>query len=297
MVKISVLTSLYNCKNYLSGFFAAIEQIVNKEECEFLLLHNAPQKEEIEIIDKNILGKTWFRHIIIAHRENLYATWNRGINLSIGKYVTVWNVDDVRFPNSILLQKNALDNNPQAAIAYGDIFGSSIYGQRGTKFYQSPEWKGNEKEFYRGYFMSCFQMWRKSIHDKLGYYDEQFKCVGDFDFQIRAALHFPFVKVNQPLGIYLENQPQKISNSNLHPIENNVVFRRYGVYEQIDFTYYYSSLSLYNRKQLLFFGQTHAFQIKSPFSIAYKSIGLIKSLICFPFHLLRSLKKHLQRLV
>ncbi|MGO8056459.1 hypothetical protein, partial [Rhizobium leguminosarum] len=77
------------------------------------------------------------------------------------------------------------------------------------KLYHHPVWNEQPQEFFQSYVMSCFQMWRKSIHDTVGYYDEQFKCVGDFDFQVRVALRYPFVKVKQPLGIYLEDLPHK----------------------------------------------------------------------------------------
>ena len=46
--KVTIIKSLYNCQKYLSGYFEAVEGIVNKEDCEFLLLHNAPTKDELE---------------------------------------------------------------------------------------------------------------------------------------------------------------------------------------------------------------------------------------------------------
>ena len=211
MIKISVITSLYNCGKYLSGYFNAVEKIINKEDCEFLLLHNKPTEEELNIIKESIQDKPHFKHIIIPEREGLYSTWNRGIKMAKGEYCTVWNVDDIRFPDSIFSQAKALDENPAAAIAYGDIFVSVKYGGKSEKLYKHPVWQNNREEFYRSYLMSCFQMWRKSIHADIGYYDEQFKCVGDFDFQIRCALKYPFVKVQNPLGIYLEDQQDKLS--------------------------------------------------------------------------------------
>jgi hypothetical protein len=174
--------------------------------------------------------------------------------MSEGEYITVWNVDDVRFPNSILQQAEALDRNPEAAIAYGDIWVSKNYGKC-TGFCTNSPANNRNKFFFRSYGISCFQMWRKSIHKNIGYYDEQFRCVADFDFQIRAALHFPFVKTEEPLGIYLEDQPHKLSANGLQELENNIVYLRYGIYDKINLFMLGVSKKKYRKDEILQFDE------------------------------------------
>ncbi|MDR2692350.1 MAG: glycosyltransferase, partial [Dysgonamonadaceae bacterium] len=113
-VKISVLTSLYRCEQFLEGYFKYLSEINGTDKMEVLLLHNDPQECEMEIIKHRLPAMPFIRHITIPGRESLYRTWNRGISMSEGEYITVWNVDDVRFPNSILQQAEALDRNPEA---------------------------------------------------------------------------------------------------------------------------------------------------------------------------------------
>ena len=252
--KISILTSLYNCESFLQGYFHALSKIEGKEQIEVLLLHNAPQKNELAIIAEYLPSFNFVRHIIIPERETLYRTWNRGIQLSEGEYITVWNVDDVRFPNSIIQQTEALDKNPGTAIAYGDIWVSRQYGICGKNKSNSPVYsRATQKKFLSGYYISCFQMWRKSIHQTIGYYDEQFKCVADFDFQIRTVSRFPLIKVDEPLGIYLEDQPHKLSANEVHEIENTMIYLRYGVYEKVDPYCIGLSRKKYRQNESLFF--------------------------------------------
>jgi len=259
--KISVLTSLYNCENFLQGYFQALAKIEGKEQIEVLLLHNAPTENELAIVAEHLPALDFVRHIIIPERETLYSTWNRGILLAEGEYITVWNVDDVRFPDSILQQAKALDKNPQAAIAYGDIWLSNQYGVCGTKKTNSPVYnEDTHKKFLSGYCIACFQMWRKSIHQAIGYYDEQFKCVADFDFQIRAANRFPFIKTNEPLGIYLEDQPHKLSANGLHEIESTILYLRHGVYEKANPFCIGLSRKKYRQNELLFFGKWYPYE-------------------------------------
>jgi len=274
--KISVLTSLYNCEPFLQDYFQALAKIEGKEQIEVILLHNAPQEKELAIISAHLPSFDFVRHIIIPERETLYRTWNRGIQLSEGEYITVWNVDDVRFPKSIIQQAETLDKNPEAAIAYGDIWVSLQYGVCGAKKTNAPVYNQcTRKKFLSEYHISCFQMWRKSIHSTIGYYDEQFKCIADFDFQIRTAIHFPFVKTEYPLGIYLEGQPNKLSANGLQMIEYNILSLRYSNCFLMNFFLLSETKKKYQPNRMLIFDEWKDFTEKSPFGWLYKLQGII----------------------
>jgi glycosyltransferase involved in cell wall biosynthesis len=292
MIKVTVLVSLYRCATYVQAFLELAVKLQGKEIIEFLLLHNDPLEEELFIIIPYLQQFPHIQHIIIKEREGLYGTWNRGIRLAKGAYITIWNVDDIRFPDSIRLQAKALDENPAAAIAYGDMFGSNEYGKYGNKLYQYPEWKDDKEEFFRSYMMSCFQMWRKSIHDSIGYYDEQFRCVADFDFQIRAALHFSFIKVSTPLGVYLEDMPHKISSDLVQGLENNVIYYRYGVYEKIQLPLLKKSLATYKKNCFLFFGEWVTNTETAPFGAFRRFKGMLVSILTMPAYFARSIRNN-----
>lgn len=239
MARISVITSLYRCIHYLNDYFDAVEKVVNKEECEFLLIFNDPTPEEVKIVDKRIKRKSYFRFISVE-RESLYASWNRGIRLASSNYIANWNVDDVREPDSLVKQADALDENPEVAIAYGDTISVSNYGEKEGRLNHELKYNITSKSrFKNSFFISCFPMWRKSIHEKIGYFDEQFKLVGDFDFQIRVAFYYDFIKVDGILGYFLAGGgglrlSQQIKT---HMIEDNAVYLRYGVYSKVNICY------------------------------------------------------------
>lgn len=264
MIKISVITSLFNCTKYLVGYFEAVEKIVNKEECEFLLLHNAPKEDELAIINKEIVDKPWFRHITIEEREGLYTTWNRGIKLSQGEYCAVWNVDDIREPDSLLLQKLALDSNPDSAISFGDIWGTDVYGKYKQRFYQHPTWEENKNAYMYRHMIGCFPLWRKNIHDKIQYFEEQFKLVSDLDFQIRVARIATIEKVNKPNGYYLDFSDHKLSSSvRLQTIERNVLNLRYANFDLLNLMYIYPAIKQYSTFRIK--NQSKSFHIKTVF--------------------------------
>lgn len=242
--KITVITSLYNCAQYLEGYFKHVTSIEHADEIEILLLHNAPTEDELRIIQHYLSLCPFLNHYIIKELEGLYVTWNRGISLAQGEYITIWNVDDIRFPLSTHQQAETLDKNPEADISYGDFYFMYNYGNSSNDLKYNNDFKNNPNSFLRTHQIGCFPMWRKTIHSRIGYFDEQFKLVADFDFQIRAAINnCKFVKTEQILGSYLALVPSKLSsNHRIHKKELDVIYLRYGIYDYLNWVYWIDSL-------------------------------------------------------
>jgi len=229
-MKITVLTSLYRSVSYLEGYFECVQKLNKRADLEILLLHNDPTPEEVGIINQKLPDLSFVKYIPIPVRENLYATWNRGVDLAKGEYIAVWNVDDVRFSDSLDKQAAVLDENPDILLTYGDFFYMFRYLDISDKMVCNADYDLDKSSFYHSHQIGCFPMWRKSLHMKYGYFDEQFKLVADFDFQIRIARTGRIKKTSGVLGAYLENVPGKLSsNMWLQVSERNVIYWRYAV--------------------------------------------------------------------
>ena len=56
-------------------------------------------------------------------------------------------------------------------------------------------------------------MWRKSMHDRHGEFDPEFKSAGDWEFFLRCAFGGEkFQKINEVLGLYFHN-PEGVSTN------------------------------------------------------------------------------------
>jgi glycosyltransferase involved in cell wall biosynthesis len=300
MCRISVITSLFNCHQYLEGYFEAAAQIQNKDEIEILLIHNAPNQEELKIINEYLPLMPFIRHIIIE-REGLYATWNRGIKMAVGKYVGTWNVDDVRLPHSLKDQADALDQHSDAALAYGDFKIVGKYGSTEGKSVNEPEFSSSNNTFQRNFHIGCFPMWRKDIHDTIGYFDEQFRLIADLDFQIRIAKKYNMVKIKSQLGYYLEGTASNLSsNFSIQDREHTVLHLRYGNFNSIFLTHLVSGLKNFRIFQFKWFGVYHPMNkwvIENKVSYFARFPMIIFSIIKWPRHMAKKyIKKHLVKL-
>ncbi|HEY4109078.1 glycosyltransferase [Puia sp.] len=231
-IHISVITSLYRCTAFLQDFLLHYSRIKNIDECELILVHNDPTAEELDMINNFTQPRINLVHIVVK-REGLYASWNRAIDAASGEYLAVWNVDDIRTPDSLLAQKNALEQT-NAALSYGDFYGTRTYGPNADKLYQYPEYDRCIKEAFRRHIIGCFPMWRKTIHKELGYFDEQFRLVSDYEFQLRVIRRLPLAKAASVLGYYLEHAGHKLSsNRRVQRRERTAVQLRYHMFDKL----------------------------------------------------------------
>jgi GT2 family glycosyltransferase len=248
-INISIITSLYRCAPFLKSFLFHYSQISNLEECELILVHNDPTEEEMEILKNGLQSTMQVVHIAVE-REGLYASWNRAIRAAKGKYLAVWNVDDIRTPDSLYGQKMALDNS-RAVMCYGDFYGTNQYGAFKETLYAYPDYATGIREAYKRHIIGCFPMWRRDIHEHIGYFDEQFKLVSDYEFQLRVIRRYPLVKTPVLLGYYLEHAGHKLSsNRKVQHRERTAVEFRYHMYDKI-LMHYLPAIRRYRPKYIL----------------------------------------------
>jgi glycosyltransferase involved in cell wall biosynthesis len=279
-IHISVITSLYRCASFLQQFLEHYARVENIDECELILVHNDATEEELEILNRYRKPTMHILHILVK-REGLYASWNRGIMASSGQYLAIWNVDDVRTPGSLAAQKAALEKS-NAAMCYGDFYGTRTYGPFAEKLYSYDEYETGEKEAFKRHIIGCFPMWRKTIHQQIGYFDEQFKLVSDYEFQLRLIRRFTMVKAATVLGYYLEYAGHKLSsNRAIQHRERTTVELRYRMYDKI-MLHVLPFISAYKVNAVLNFGRWTAVSVFIPGRRAKKAGGVL-SLISMPF--------------
>jgi glycosyltransferase involved in cell wall biosynthesis len=255
-------------------------RLANIDECELVLIHNDATEEELDILNRFRQPNMHILHILVK-REGLYASWNRGIMAASGEYLAIWNVDDIRTPGSLAAQKAALEKSG-AAMCYGDFYGTRIYGPYGEKLYSYDEYKTAKKEAFKRHIVGCFPMWRKTIHQQIGYFDEQFKLVSDYEFQLRLIRRYAMVKAETVLGYYLEYAGHKLSsNRRIQHRERTTVELRYRMYDNI-MLHVLPFISAYKVNRVLNFGRWTALPVFLP-GWSAKKPGEVFALFSMPF--------------
>lgn len=220
--KVSIITSIYNGDEYISQFLSTITTQTYFSKCELILIDaNSPQNEK-DTIAKYIKK---FPNIIYRRLESdpgIYECWNIAIRMAKGEYITNANLDDIRLPVHIEKCVDILENNASADVVSTSVFIISEKEKfKVSKLSTYDVWFEHIPDVYfsRHLFEKtgemgtdiksrniphCCPVWRKNIHDKLGYFNEEkYKYAADWEFWLRAATNnCGFRHIKSPLAVY-----------------------------------------------------------------------------------------------
>lgn len=234
---VSTITPCYRMKRYLKGFLDWLPKQTFFDKLEVVLDHNEPDKEELSWIHEfQRRYPNRLKHLVIEKVDPIGTSMNRCIREAAGEFVTIWNVDDLRTPDSIEAQARLLLDDVNVDIVYGDYSTVTSFGS--TEGIVVEHDGIPESEFTRSMIFGPFFMFRKALCEKAGYFDEQLKSGADFDLAIRLSLHGKATMTHSLLGYYLnEGLGASTRPNSFQPIERTVIELRYGIYDKIDYDY------------------------------------------------------------
>ncbi len=234
MRKISVISPCYKMKKYLPKFLEDIPKQTCFNNLEIILDHNEPDVDEINLVNnfkKKYPGK--LKHIVVDKVDPIGISMNRCIENSDGDFIAIWNVDDLRTPDSLERQAKTLDDG-SVGVVFGDYIVVRKFGStEGRKIFHS---KYSESEFTRSMIFGPFFMFKRDLLKKSGFFDEQLKSGADFDLSIRLAFNAKAKVTDGILGYYLnEGLGASTRPGSLQAVERTIIELRYGIYDKIDY--------------------------------------------------------------
>lgn len=215
---VSAIVSTCNAARFLPGRLEDLEAQTWAEALEIIVVDSGSDQNEREIVEQFQQRYRNIRYVRTA-RETVYQAWNRGIRMAGGVYVTNANTDDRLRRDGIETLVEALEQDPSAVLAYGDSLVTLVENETfaACTVDHVLRWPDFDPDKLLEYcFVGPHPLWRKSIHDTEGFFDEQYRCAADYEFWLRLALRHRFVHVAQPLGLYWQN-PGTISRKGDDP--------------------------------------------------------------------------------
>lgn len=253
---ISTITPCFRMKPYLKKFLEELPKQTYFDKLEIVLDHNEPDEEELNWVNDFISrypGK--IKHIITNPVVPIGTSMNKCIKEASADLLTIWNVDDLRTPNSIELQVLAFENG--ADIVYGDFIITKKFGEENGKYISFAKFENKPEEFTRSMLLGPYMAFRKSLILKSGLFDEQLKSGADFDLAIRLAFIGKTLRANGLLGYYLnEGKGASTRPDSKQQIESTVIELRYGIYDKIDYDLI-PETTKYSINNILINGENH----------------------------------------
>lgn len=210
-IKVSVIVSTYKSAEFIRGCLEDLvtQTLYQKGEVEIIIIDSASPENEGEIIQKFQENYPNIIYQRTGEQETLYGAWNRAIKLARGSYLTNGNTDDRRCFNALEIMANYLDNNREISLVYADQLITTI---KNDTFATTPALKHwnwpnySYQQMRQGCCVGSQPMWRKMLHDKYGYFQENFRCAGDYEFWLRIGSQGEkMALIPEILGLYYLN--------------------------------------------------------------------------------------------
>lgn len=144
----------------------------------------------------------------------LSASRNRGISLASGNYISFIDADDLWTADKLEAQVSALQENPQAALAYS---WTDYIDESGQFFRQGPHFNFSGDVFAK-LLLSDFvgngsnPLIRKQAFSEVGGFDESLNAAEDWDMWLRLAARYEFVAVPFTQILYRQSPTSMSAN-------------------------------------------------------------------------------------
>jgi len=181
-MKISIITSVYNCKDTISD---AIESVISQtyEKIEYIIVDGASTDGTMKIIRKyeNKIS-------IISSRpdDGIYDGFNRGIAMATGDIIGFLHADDIYEDRDVVKKIVSVFKQEQADAVYGDlVYVHHEDTDKITRFWKSG--KFSHHKLKRGWMPPHPVFFvKRELYEKHGVFDKTLKIAADYDFMLRV---------------------------------------------------------------------------------------------------------------
>jgi glycosyltransferase involved in cell wall biosynthesis len=208
--RVSVIVSLYKAADKLNYFLTALSQqtLVRRGEVEIILVDSGSPTNEREVIEaflqKTPLNVAYARS---AERETIQAAWNRGIGLAKAPYLVFLGADETLYPEGLEVLADELDQNPEVDWVMANSLVTSV-DEHGVHEHDIMSYDRTGACKDHTYLETCYLSWvggmyRKTLHERFGYYDETFGAAGDTEIKNRILPYINVKFIPKMLGLFI----------------------------------------------------------------------------------------------
>jgi glycosyltransferase involved in cell wall biosynthesis len=236
--RVSAIVSTYNSEKFIRGCLEDLvdQTLYKKGEVEIIVVDSNSQENEGNIVREFQAKYPNIVYERTLERETLYAAWNRAIKMSRGTYITSANTDDRHRPDAFEIMANYLDAHPYISVVYSDQLISQVPNDtwattKANRRFNWPPYSYEEME--RRSIVGPQPLWKKSLHDRWGYFKPEFISAGDYEFWLRIGKMEKIAFIPQILGIYYWN-PESLSlkADTVGTEETHRIWHEYGIFER-----------------------------------------------------------------
>ncbi len=210
MIEVSVIIPTYNRAEKVCR---AVKSVLDQTftDFEIIVIDDASTDDTIDRLKK--FGD---RVKIIRPSENkgVSAARNSGIRAADGRYIALLDSDDYWMPEKLQVQLDFFNENPEAVICQA----REIWIRKGKRVNPAKKHLKPSGDIFIPSLKLCLVspsavMFKKSLLDEVGLFDEEFPVCEDYDLWLRIAYRYPVYLIEQDLLVKEGGAPDQLSSS------------------------------------------------------------------------------------
>lgn len=206
--RISIITPSFNQAAFLERTIASVlEQ--GYPNIEYIIIDGGSTDGSVDIIKKHAKHLAYW---ISEPDHGQTQAINKGLRIATGEWIGWQNSDDIYYPESFFDLAQAAAAHPQAHLIIGNMMLIDEQdGEIRDIRYVRPTYRALLAEGMVLTNQAAF--WRRSVHDDIGYFNEEFSCGFDYEWFLRVTQRYKARHVNKIWGglrIHGETKSSKI---------------------------------------------------------------------------------------
>ena len=201
---VSALVSAYYSEHFIEG--RLVNLLAQDPQPEVLVVCQIGSKEAVIAKDYDV------RVIVTPDIPTIGAAWNIAVRAASHEYLVIANTDDRFIPGGLKSMADVLDDNPDVGYVFSDvhILDLDVVNERWIALWHNRGRllsEGKVVDAYdilkQRYFCGPMPMWRRSLHETHGYFNEDYVVACDYDWATRLAkAGVGIYWLNNSVGVY-----------------------------------------------------------------------------------------------
>ena len=201
-MKVSIITVCYNSARTIGDTLQSVSE-QSYGNIEHIIVDGQSGDNTLEVVATKGMHVT---RLVSERDSGIYDAMNKGLALASGEVVGFLNSDDFYADAAVLAKIANVFQDPAVDACYGDLVYVTQDNSQVVRYWKSkPFTKG---DFAKGWCPAHPTFYvRKSVIERLGYFDQSYKLAADVEFMMRylergqiRAVYIPHVLVRMRLG-------------------------------------------------------------------------------------------------
>jgi len=212
-IKVSAVISIYNSEEFIRECLQGLveQTLFRSGRMEIVAVNGGSQENEEAIIVEYRSRYKNIKYIKCEKRVTIYDAWAMGSKAACGEYVVNTNTDDRLRNDALEIMASHIDAREDVGIVYID----QILTEHPNETFDSHHKDGFLKrdDYTKQIIVQknpCGPqvMWRRAIHDKVGYFNPEYEVAGDWEFWLRTVFNtkYRIHHIPELLGLYFYNK-------------------------------------------------------------------------------------------